>query len=142
MTEHRHEFQGQPLVHSHPDGDKPHGYFEHPEDGARPADRLEQVAGEGAAHETWDAVRKHLRAAVLYELPRFAGHARGGSVSDREAWRRASPEDLAGAIVTYAMAGIGPVLFREQVDSGVRMIRAVLDRAGIDPATLTWHEEA
>lgn len=105
-------------------------------------DKLEQVAGEGAAHETWDGVSRHLREAVLYELPRFAGHARGGSVSDREAWRRASPEELAEAIVTYAMAGIGPVLFREQVSSGVRLIRSALARADIDPASLTWHEGA
>ena len=110
---------------------------------AHPTDRLEQVAGEGAAHETWEAVRRHLRAAVLYELPRFGGHDRYGPVpTDADAWRRASPEELAEAIVTYAMAGIGPVLFREQVDSGVRTIRTVLARAGIDPATLTWHEEA
>ena len=73
--------------------------------------------------------------------PGSPGTPAAGSVCDREAWRRASPEDLAGAIMTFAMAGIGPVLFREQVDSGVRMIRAVLDRAGIDPAALTWHEE-
>ena len=30
--EHEHRFQGQKLKHSHADGDKPHGYYEHPED--------------------------------------------------------------------------------------------------------------
>jgi hypothetical protein len=30
---HEHTEQGQTLRHSHPGGDRPHGYFEHPEDG-------------------------------------------------------------------------------------------------------------
>lgn len=29
---HEHVFQGQKLRHAHPDGDQPHGYYEHPED--------------------------------------------------------------------------------------------------------------
>jgi hypothetical protein len=35
---HEHEFSGQKLRHDHPGGDRPHGYFEHPEDGSRAAD--------------------------------------------------------------------------------------------------------
>ena len=31
---HEHRFQGQKLRHSHPGGEVPHGYFEHPEDGS------------------------------------------------------------------------------------------------------------
>lgn len=30
---HRHEYLHQALEHRHADGDRPHGYFEHPEDG-------------------------------------------------------------------------------------------------------------
>lgn len=35
--DHSHEFQGQKLVHAHAHagGNRPHGYFEHPEDGVR-----------------------------------------------------------------------------------------------------------
>jgi hypothetical protein len=29
---HEHRYSGQVLRHSHPDGDKPHAYFGHPED--------------------------------------------------------------------------------------------------------------
>jgi hypothetical protein len=100
---------------------------------------LEQAATEAAGDTTWSAVRAHLRAAVLYELPRYGGHERGGSVADGEAWRRASPDELAECIVTYAMAGIAPVLMREQVASGVAMIRDLLARSGVDLASLTWH---
>jgi hypothetical protein len=32
MSEHEHRYSSQTLRHSHPDGDKPHGYFQHPED--------------------------------------------------------------------------------------------------------------
>lgn len=35
VTEHTHHFMGQELRHSHPGGQDEHGYFEHPEDGAR-----------------------------------------------------------------------------------------------------------
>jgi hypothetical protein len=42
---HTHEYQGQKLVHDHPDGDLPHGYFEHPEDGVTsPALRAREKA--------------------------------------------------------------------------------------------------
>jgi hypothetical protein len=105
------------------------------------ADELEQTAAEESAGMTWDQVRAHLHAAVLHELPRIGGHSRGGGISDREAWRQASPEDIAEAVTVFAMAGIGPVLMREQVSSGVRILRAVLARAGIDPASLDWHGE-
>lgn len=30
---HEHKFQGQTLRHAHLGGDRPHGYYEHPEDG-------------------------------------------------------------------------------------------------------------
>lgn len=36
MTSHLHRAGGQVLRHDHPAGDKPHGYFSHPEDGQRP----------------------------------------------------------------------------------------------------------
>jgi hypothetical protein len=32
MTEHTHRYQGQALVHEHPGGSVPHGYFGHAED--------------------------------------------------------------------------------------------------------------
>ena len=33
LAEHRHELEGQTLVHSHDNGHRPHGYYEHAEDG-------------------------------------------------------------------------------------------------------------
>jgi hypothetical protein len=101
-------------------------------------DELDRTAAEAGEDMTWEKVRAHLHAAVLHELPRYGGHARGGGINDREAWRQASPEQLAENITTFAMAGIGPVLTGEQVDSGLRLIRAVLAKAGIDPAGLDW----
>jgi hypothetical protein len=101
-------------------------------------DELDRTAAEAGEDMTWEKVREHLRAAVVYGLDHYGGHARGGAVADREAWRQASPEQLAEAITTFAMAGIGPVLTGEQVDSGLRLIRAVLAKAGIDPAGLDW----
>lgn len=103
------------------------------------ASERDALSRAAAAEElSWDRVREHLRAAVLHELPRIGGHDRGGSVSDREAWRQASPEQLAETITTFAMAGLSPVLTGEQVDNGTRLIRAVLAKAGIDPAGLPW----
>ncbi len=104
-------------------------------------DELDRAAAEAGEATTWDQVRKHLHAAVLHELPLHGGHARGGGISNREAWRAATPENLAEAITTYAMAGIHPVLMREQIDSGLVLLRAVLAKAGIDPATLDWHAQ-
>jgi len=34
-TRHRHTYKGQSLVHSHADGNNPHGYYQHAEDGAQ-----------------------------------------------------------------------------------------------------------
>ena len=70
---------------------------------------------------------------MLYALPRYAGHTPGGSVSQKDAWRQAKPEALAEQIVTFAMAGIHPVLTNAQVANGVKMMRATLERAGLDP---------
>lgn len=103
-------------------------------------DALSRAAAEEAESMTWEKVREHLHAAVLHELPRIGGHDRGGSVSDRDAWRQASPEQIAENITTFAMAGIGPVLMREQIDNGLRLLRAVLVKAELDPAALDWHQ--
>ena len=103
-------------------------------------DKLNDVAGAEAEALVWDAIAEMLRKAVLYALPRYAGHTPGGSVSQKDAWRQAKPEALAEQIVTFAMAGIHPVLTNAQVANGVKMMRATLERAGIDPAELPWHE--
>jgi hypothetical protein len=103
-------------------------------------DSLSRVTAEEAESMAWEKVREHLRAAVVYGLDHYGGHARGGSIADRDAWRAATPENLAEAITTFAMAGIGPVLTREQIDNGLVLLRAVLAKAGIDPATLDWHQ--
>ena len=72
-------------------------------------DKLNDVTGAEAEALVWDAIAEHLRKAVLYALPRYAGHTPGGSVSQKDAWRQAKPEALAEQIVTFAMAGIHPV---------------------------------
>jgi len=103
-------------------------------------DALDQAAEEAGRDMAWEKIREHLRAAVLHELPQFGGHAPyGPTPTDPDAWRRASPEQLAEAIVTFAMAGIGPVLSREQIDNGLALLRRVLGKAEIDPARLDWH---
>lgn len=38
MGKHTHRDQGQALRHDHAGGSRPHGYFEHPEDGSRATD--------------------------------------------------------------------------------------------------------
>lgn len=102
-------------------------------------DKLAQAAEAAGEDLAWSAIRSHLYEAVNSQLPLFGGHDKHGPVpTDREAWRRADPEELAEKIVTHAMAGIGPVLFRLQVDNGLRLMRAVLAKAGIDPETLEW----
>lgn len=106
----------------------------------RPGGALAAAAQDESEAMKWDRVAAHIHAAVIHQLPEFGGRAPGGSVCDREAWRTASPEVLADRITTFAMAAIAPVLTAQEVDNGVRMMRAVLDRAGIDPATLPWHE--
>lgn len=99
---------------------------------------LRVVSEEQARELTWARIRGHIAAAVRHELPVYGGHTRGGSTADSQAWRQASPEDLAERIATFAMAAIGPALTEETVANGVVMMRAVLDRARIDPATLPW----
>lgn len=101
---------------------------------------LQKISDEEAQRLTWARLEEHIRAAVLHELPAYGGHTRGGSTADSQAWRQAPPEALAERITTFAMAAISPALTEETVTNGVAMMRAVLNRAGIDPATLPWFE--
>jgi hypothetical protein len=76
----------------------------------------------------WERVRANIQRAVTCELP-----AHG-----TQEWRRADPAALADRIVTHIMAGLHPSLSSDQVANGVRMMRGVLEKAGIDPASLPW----
>lgn len=99
---------------------------------------LQAVTETRAQALAWDKVEAHIAAAVRHELPAYGGYTRGGYAADSQAWRQASPEDLAEQIASFAMAAIGPVLTESAVANAVAMMRTVLARAGIDPATLPW----
>jgi hypothetical protein len=99
---------------------------------------LREISEEEARELTWARIGEHIAAAVRHELPVYGDHTPGGSTADSQAWRQASPEDLAERIAVFAMAAIGPVLTEETVANGVAMMRTALARAGIDPATLSW----
>lgn len=76
----------------------------------------------------WERVRANIQRAVTYELP-----AHG-----TQEWRRADPAALADRIVTHIMAGLHPALSNDQVANSVRVMRGVLEKAGIDPASMSW----
>jgi hypothetical protein len=125
--------------HHRPEGDDPGLAFD-PQAGFGPVphrrggtmDQLDAAAGAQADDMTWAAVERHIREAVLHTLRDWP--------AGLDQWRKASPDEIAEAVTVFAMAAIHPVLTGEQVGNGVRMMRAVLGQAGIDPAGLPWNE--
>jgi hypothetical protein len=77
-TTHEHDNQGQKLRHSHPGGDRPHGYFEHPEDGQMGA-RGEAVPAVEAGEPVWQVTRAMVGEIAGRELTEaeFAAVAKG-----------------------------------------------------------------
>lgn len=86
MTAHLHRAGGQTLRHSHADGDKPHGYYGHPEDAARPD--LVRIARDrdcpGCGYPETVAVGRLLVGADLYECNRRppCGWRTDGTITD------------------------------------------------------------